>query len=341
MLWYILSVKYAVVWFAIMLGTAFARAGSWAKSYTYSGKTVIKNDGGSAITRNWRSDGENTDYNQAVLAGHSGTCTSSGTITIKLTWTGAPNNTADPAPPKLWLYLKPSAMGQGDKKSASDGLGDPEQTNGNYVSSSPMGKGKLKSYDSSTGVVTASVTMTATGAATTPPGTLDGQGHMYGAGCAFNLSIHAQPYGMHRVSSTSQVNGDLDFTYNWRSTSGSKSDIDSTKITMYEIVAFPGGNPYQPPDPFASSINNPTKGNLWSPTALNVLDVHSVPLIYNPYATASYTGTQEYYFDDVETMEEKVLLLGPFSITRRVRLTGDGWYYTISKDGEVNSVKLP
>ena len=66
-----------------------------------------------------------------------------------------------------------------------------------------------------------------------------------------------------------------------------------------------------------------------------------MPYIDNPYVAASFTGVQRYYFDDNVTMETRVVLMGPFSIIRKIQLTGVGWYYVITKDGDSNAVALP
>ncbi len=302
---------------------------------TYSGKST-RTVNGNTTEAPWPSNlpGGPTGIRSGVLPGQTVSVSASGTITVTLTW--VPSGQNDPPPPTLWLYQNGNASASGDNSATADnGLGDPQT--GNAQSISPP-KSHLKKFDASSGKVVASCTLKATASTYVPSPLIDGSS--VGANVSYSVSIRAQPYGMKRIGYRPYSNGVIEFTYDWKSTSGRKSDIDP-RIKMYERVNYPGGNPYQPPYPFASSLNNPATGNSWSPRQSNVIDTHGVPQIYSPYADGSYTGTQNYYFDDDETKEKAVLLLGPFDIVRRVRPTSDGWYYTISKDGEVNSVPLP
>ena len=141
----------------------------------------------------------------------------------------------------------------------------------------------------------------------------------------------AEPTNFHFVEWWDLGGGELFICYEWDSTSGNCDDLEGCDVG--EIVIYPGGDPYVPPDP---PFDNWTFTNpifLWKDaTSGYFYDWHRKAGGFGtPYCQRSFTGNQWYrYRNCLGTVND---LLGPIEIIRQVyELTGDWFYSTIKED---------
>ena len=170
------------------------------------------------------------------------------------------------------------------------------------------------------------------------------------ASVGYGASIHAQPYNWHIKSVTDNGDGTLTFYYDWLSTSGSKADL--TSCYMHEYVTYPGpvGTAmfplqYTMPPPFYGTLRNPTVrpgtgSSGQQMTTLQAVDDQNMPTLslISPHVPGSFTGTQEYQYDDTATGVNNTIIPGPDSgplpIVRSVYSQGGIlWYYSVTKSG--------
>lgn len=364
---------------ATLLSTPTARAGTWQFTCTGSGdaRYVVSSayGGGTYVTQTWNRPspstgsfssggvGATTDYCSSLVAQI--------TVTVTATWQPDTTLPSDPAPPSVWL-CESSRVDWTYASSGilQDGFGDPavnnQGTSGQTASTSP---------GTSTPPAHWTKVSVSGGTAKLPERTLSAEADSptsYGNTCAahiddYSVTVHAQPYNFTQATPTTgndgtgHSNGTYITRYTWGSTDGNLGDLSS--CTEYEIVTYPGTQgtatsptAYIPPNPpfdaswaYDTSTNpstpqfpNPTEngGNATYGFATDVQAIHGFS---PPYTTGgSFTGTQNFYFDDSATGEigdKRVLMPGtvtmPISIIRTVGTLGSNnptkWYYTVTK----------
>ncbi len=185
------------------------------------------------------------------------------------------------------------------------------------------------------------------------------------------VSIHAQPYNFrlgpytdntgtaHPTGVGKDNNGQLHFHYVWNSTDGKLADL--TSCVVYEHISLAGNSTgsysidpsgtavYAPPNPpFGYTLvsiydqPDPAKPNPTSGTVGDIDDIQVRGAIVTPYVAASYTSTQDWQFNDSDTKQNRVELLGPITVTRNVSGSSTTpWVYTVSKSGSSNPYPLP
>ena len=194
-----------------------------------------------------------------------------------------------------------------------------------------------------------------------------------------SVTVHPQPYnfrlgpysdpnsGSHPDGVGTNNNGDMHFHYIWSSTDGTVSHLASS--VLYEHVSALGNSPaslstqngiaiYSPPNPpfgytLEQIIDQPDPDDSSQATAATTgyqddlqLRGPMVPTSRdqsgaNIYTDASYHTTQDWQFNDSETGERHVELLGPITITRSVTGSSTPWVYTVTKSGFSNPYNLP
>lgn len=263
-----------------------------------------------------------------------------------MTYTWSPDSGGDTPPDSVWVWENASATGGSDTagatESADDGLGDTAVVSGNSLVSSCT-QGHLAKISVSTGQFSRSITVSASSSISNRASTA-----LISATVSDSLLIHAQPYGWYQTSVTvnSPNPGELTFGYAWKSTTGMLSDLSILTTPIQEVVTYPGGNPFYPDSPpigSGYSYPNPTRSLSIDPATGSAGDIHARPTFQTPYSSTSYTGTQNYVFNDSVTGETDVVLMGPNSIVRAVdtRPGYAGYWYSCSKSGYTAWYQLP
>jgi hypothetical protein len=127
--------------------------------------------------------------------------------------------------------------------------------------------------------------------------------------------------------------GVLEFTYTWGSTSGITADLNGCYVG--ERVDYPGGNPYLWPNPpWSNGTPNPTEQPnyyAWAAESGAGVDQQLHGSLYPPYATASFSASQQFKYQD--GLNNRATLMGPHSISRSVTQEGPYWRYEVTKHG--------
>ena len=144
--------------------------------------------------------------------------------------------------------------------------------------------------------------------------------------------------------------GGIGFNYEWDSSTGDLSDL--ALCTIYERLEYspaPFSSPPFPPDfPITATSPNPNDLLLggFSPASGVGTDGHDAPpqvpgpQFVTPYTAATGTGEQHYLFScPCYSSALKIVMDGPYTITRSVSQNGDGsWKYTVNKNGVSNTI---
>lgn len=192
--------------------------------------------------------------------------------------------------------------------------------------------------DSGSGVVSIDKTLTTSFTTHVAP---DGMGAgAYYTSDNLTVQVHAQPYAI-KVDTLKPDGVDIDEKLVWKSTSGRLEDIASDCV-VYEIVNYPGPDPFPWPDPFSGSTPNPVtypKGNHAPGSQGFIQDYHQQPIwdtSKKPVEVKPFTATQVWNFKDDFTGEKDKPVpgdSGPYSITRSLKYNagdpalGSSWTY--------------
>jgi hypothetical protein len=125
--------------------------------------------------------------------------------------------------------------------------------------------------------------------------------------------------------------------YEWDSTSGNLEDLDGCDVG--ELVCYPNGNPYVPPDPPFDNwvLENPTED--WNPPTWPdlyngpygcVFDNNGKGGFSEPYLAVGFSAGQYARWRDCTGTPTD--FWGPVTISREVYYLGGNWYYEITKD---------
>lgn len=180
-----------------------------------------------------------------------------------------------------------------------------------------------------------------------------------GAGVNYKVEIEtpeAIPVNFHQDNVSNIGNGNLEFHYDWDSSTGNKADLGNWSIC--ETVTY-ANNPagvglfqndqdgvysYFPPDPFEGHNQEPTQLSVPATVLDGLVDDQLNQGFSTPYKEASYIGTQKFIaLNKISGIQ--MSLLGPFTITRSVDNTictseGDYYEYTITKNGSKATLNL-
>lgn len=274
---------------------------------------------------------------------------SQGTLNVTLTWVDYFGNLAA-NPPALtrineqstawWTGITnyPFAIDIMQSDNADDGLGDPY--NRSYLHGDSTG-GLKRTVSTGSGSVALprSISVHAEGPFNIWPGYFWGQ---VSGGVSYSINvIHAHPANFRKVQQDG-TGGVLFFEYEWDSDSGDLADLVACKVR--ENTTYNGNSGtysagyFDPIDPpFATGswhLRNPTL-NEAAATSGWAIDTHNYFTFTHPLASGGFTANQQYEFHCDLCMQpgQWSLLGGPYSITRSVYQTGNGWRYSISKDG--------
>jgi len=253
------------------------------------------------------------------------------TITLTATWVpdGAP--ASDPPPPKLMLeesattsWSGSSSAGQAPTGSSGNPVGGAETPMSPPPSASNAGGTRTGHAFTAMSVSggTATLTRVFTGSASAASSPQRGCSATAGLD-GYSAHIHAHPYNFKEASYSDDGQGQMFFTYNWKSTSG---DLNSINGLVYEHVDYSGnpcppgqhitdsttGKPgYEPPSPpfggwylplIADHYLDPTNTAVSAAANAGKLDDSQFKLkIFNigtdnKYQPASFSGVQEYRF---------------------------------------------
>ena len=289
------------------------------------------------------------------------------TVTVTGTWTSDTKSDNTP-PPGIWFsvssYANASESSNGGPVTggaADDGFQDGAPAGSDIGTSATPPATKFVPQTGGTATYTLKLSASATGTANTTGG--GSAGTTLGP---VTVSVHAQPYNFrlgpfsdptsgksYPTGIADDGKGQLYYHYIWESTDGDISHLNScvvyehlnytgnstgtlaknaSGVTEYRPVNPPYSTPteatFDQPDPNGS---NPTLG-----TAGYQVDVLIRPPLTSPSIAGTYTysGIQDWQFNDSETKQTHVELLGPLTIKRTVSGSpSTSWVYTVSKSG--------
>jgi hypothetical protein len=161
----------------------------------------------------------------------------------------------------------------------------------------------------------------------------------------------AIPTNFRQVNVSPQPGGDLQFVYEWDSSTGLASDLKNCRVG--EIVNYLGtasqyvfkSPPYNQPDPPIDNpwISSQAATNFLNPpySHLGFADHHLAPPFRTPpYAPDDFVAYQTYRFQCTYYKNNAWTdIIGPISIEKAVSQNSNGtWKYTVTKAGASNSI---
>ena len=371
------SVFYVVLSAVVVLlitGNVFAQR--WNVTTAWEGKTtvtVVPNASSrslSPVVTNWLLDGSNTEARGMAGSG-SVTAKSEGKVTFTYTW--EPQTSGQPAPPDVYIVPTGTVHASASRQFIDNPQQAPGQNNSFSATTSSDVPGTVVTRDpvtppqypygqteisKSSGDIYQKISVSGGFSKTyNLSGTATGNFHQNSGlmwvtvSPSCSLRIHPTPYDWHHTNTdVVQRNGTLKFVYTYYSTSGKVADL--SHAYFYEIVNYPGGNPYVAPLPFVTKWQNPTKTPVVEAdrvmTRGTFTDVHSVTSFQKPFSTQTFTAKQKYYYDDKMTGENQILMPSTTGendndIKREItyRLSPSDLWYSVSKSGFTSWLQLP
>ena len=155
------------------------------------------------------------------------------------------------------------------------------------------------------------------------------------------------PVNFRQKSGSADSSGNLNFTYNWSSSTGSVSDLSNCWI-VENVQYLNAGNPFiwpSPPySPNAPTTPNPTRNDglngdlpMIQGSAGTLPDQQGHPGFQGPYANAPSVNATQTFQWECSNLNNGTFTTFPgisYAIVRSISQDGSGgWQYTVTKNG--------